>query len=149
MIPLASNSAYPLPEAEFARKAFWVPPVRQTGFLHSAAVLNVGTITRERLVRNLRCPRCPQVRRIDRDIVVYLGSGPLFLGNFQSWREEITGTPMFTTVRFKIPEKLHIPSRLGLMPSFSQKKRLLDTGVRLTNTGKARASFRTREKSSK
>jgi hypothetical protein len=48
MIPSASRSAYPFPEAELGGKAFWVPPVRQTGFLHQAAILNVGTITRER-----------------------------------------------------------------------------------------------------
>jgi hypothetical protein len=50
MIPLASNSAYPFPEAEFRREAFWFPPVRQTGFLQRAAVMSVGTITRG-------CPR--------------------------------------------------------------------------------------------
>jgi hypothetical protein len=50
MIPLASNSAYPFPEAELGGKVFWVPPVRQTGFLHQAAVARVGTFTQE-------CPR--------------------------------------------------------------------------------------------
>jgi hypothetical protein len=50
MIPLASSSAYPFPEAELGGKAFWVPPVRQTGFLHQAAAVSVGTITQG-------CPR--------------------------------------------------------------------------------------------
>ena len=50
MIPLASNAAYPFPEAEFGGKTFWVPPVRLTGFLHPAAVMSVGTIADE-------CPR--------------------------------------------------------------------------------------------
>jgi len=50
MIPLASNSAYPFPEAELGGKAFWVPPVRHTGFLHPAAVVSVGIITQG-------CPR--------------------------------------------------------------------------------------------
>jgi hypothetical protein len=61
MIPLASNSAYPFPEAGFRGKAFWVPPVRQTGFLHQAAVLSVGTITRGCPRLMLRCPRCPRL----------------------------------------------------------------------------------------
>jgi hypothetical protein len=47
MIPLALNSAYPFPEAELRGKAFWVPPVRQTGFLHQAAVLSVGAFTQK------------------------------------------------------------------------------------------------------
>ena len=49
MTPSASSSAYPFPDAELGGKAFWVPPVRQTGFLQSAAILNVGTSTH-------RCP---------------------------------------------------------------------------------------------
>ena len=48
--PLASNSAYLFPEAEFGRKAFWFPPVRQTGFLHPAALVKVDVILRG-------CPR--------------------------------------------------------------------------------------------
>jgi hypothetical protein len=44
MIPLAPNSAYPFPEAEFERKAFCFPPVRQTGFLHPAASATVSTV---------------------------------------------------------------------------------------------------------
>jgi hypothetical protein len=50
MIPLASNSACPFPEAEFRGKAFWAPPVRQTGFLHPAAMVSLDTTSRG-------CPR--------------------------------------------------------------------------------------------
>ena len=52
MIPSASNSAYPFPEAELGGKVFWVPPVRQTGFFHPTAVASVGTITDECPCRN-------------------------------------------------------------------------------------------------
>ena len=58
MIPLASNSAYPFPEAEFGRKAFWYPPVRQTGFLRPAALGIVDAILVE-------CPRVIAALSID------------------------------------------------------------------------------------
>jgi hypothetical protein len=49
MIPLASI-CLSVSRGRIRRKAFWFPPVRQTGFLHSAAALSVGL--------NLRsCPR--------------------------------------------------------------------------------------------
>jgi hypothetical protein len=68
MIPLASDPAYPFPEAEPGGKALWVPPVRQTGFLHPTAVISVGTITDECPRGNFACPRCPHEAR---------GGGPI------------------------------------------------------------------------
>jgi hypothetical protein len=54
MILLALNSAYLFPEAEFVGEAFWFPPVRQTGFLHPAALMNVDPIF----------PKCPRVMAV-------------------------------------------------------------------------------------